>query len=95
MSLVNDMLRDLEQRNKKDSVSGPAEPLKAAQTAEFQRQPNSGNGVKFTLGLVALVGLGLLLWLLMSGQFAQLLPVEKKSPKWGKCSGPSRSHTSC
>ena len=77
MSLVNDMLRDLEQRNKKDSVSGPAEPLKAAQTAEFQRQPNSGNGVKFTLGLVALVGLGLLLWLLMSGQFAQLLPVEK------------------
>ncbi len=53
MSLVNDMLRDLEQRNKKDTVSGPVEPIKAAQTAEFQRQPNSGNGGKFSLVIVA------------------------------------------
>lgn len=77
MSLVNDMLRDLEQRNKKDSVSGPAEPIKAAQTAEFQPLPNSGNGIKLALGIMVSVGLGLLLWLLMSGQFAQLLPAEK------------------
>lgn len=65
MSLVNDMLRDLEQRNKKDSVSGSDAPIKAAQTTDYQSPQKNFGGLKLVLILFSLIAIGLTVWILL------------------------------
>ncbi|MGB0205827.1 MAG: tetratricopeptide repeat protein [Neptuniibacter sp.] len=68
MSLVNDMLRDLEQRNQKgDSVSGGAEPLRAAQVVDVE-QPNSRISIRIALWIVGIASLAVTFWLLFDDQ---------------------------
>ncbi|MGH1431407.1 MAG: tetratricopeptide repeat protein [Neptuniibacter sp.] len=74
MSLVNDMLRDLEQRNKKDSVSGSETPIKAAQTADYQPPKNSFGGLKLVLVLFSLIAIGVTVWLLLFEKVLQFEP---------------------
>ena len=71
MSLVNDMLRDLEQRNKKDSVTSSPSPIKAAQAAEYQQPQQDMGGLKLLLVLFSLVVIGVTIWLLLSETFLQ------------------------
>ncbi|MFY0678788.1 MAG: tetratricopeptide repeat protein [Neptuniibacter sp.] len=71
MSLVNDMLRDLEQRNKKDSVTSSPSPIKAAQAAEYQQSQQNMGGLKLLLVLFSLVVIGVTIWLLLSERFLQ------------------------
>lgn len=68
MSLVNDMLRDLEQRNKKGaSVSGGAETLRAAQVVDVE-QPKNRISLRIILWMVGAVSLAATLWLLFDNQ---------------------------
>lgn len=68
MSLVNDMLRDLEQRNQKgDAVSGGAEPLRAAQVVDVE-QPKSRISIRIALWIVGIASLAATLWLLFDDQ---------------------------
>ena len=74
MSLVNDMLRDLEQRNKKDSVSGSETPIKAAQTADYQPPQKNFGGLKLVLVLFSLIAMGVTVWLLLFDKVLQSGP---------------------
>jgi len=69
MSLVNDMLRDLEKRNQKDSVTGPAAPLRAAQTIEDEKRP-AASGMRWLLLFIAALALAVTLWVIYSDQFS-------------------------
>lgn len=64
MSLVNDMLRDLEQRNKKPGgLSDGTLSVKAAQVVENPKK-SSDNNIRYLLWVVGFVAIAATLWLL-------------------------------
>jgi Flp pilus assembly protein TadD len=82
MSLVNDMLRDLEQRNKKSQeLPGSGAPLKAAQTvASTQTRPSPV--IRYLLWATGLVAIILTAWLLWTDQQTNPPPaVVKMNPQ--------------
>ncbi|MGH1462353.1 MAG: tetratricopeptide repeat protein [Neptuniibacter sp.] len=64
MSLVNNMLRDLEQRNKKaDDLSGATVSVKAAQTVDAQKKSSNG-AIRYLLWVVGLTAIIATFWML-------------------------------
>jgi tetratricopeptide (TPR) repeat protein len=76
MSLVNDMLRDLEQRNGNTAnVRGNLSAVKAAQNIE---EPPQSFAPRYVLWVIGLVALAMTLWLLWQQYVTEYSSLEKK-----------------